>query len=427
MRTTLALHWKTLVNKIHPPLPLTARDSQRLLNLLNSSFRQRLDRTHPTDEEHHVDTHVQSILTSPLFLATSARSATIFQHVSQQTIHPPSWQEKMNVEPMTVLQDCIARGAADLETARLCLDAQMRKCSTSSDVSFVMKSSNAGSIVQHWLWSSGRETSLDFLQDARLTRLLIQFLVAEGRHNRVSSWIRHLDRISRPSTSDYYMRMQGQILFQLTKAEVLYGAGPISAIKTFTQKLDDFVNAEQTPSGIRSRFILSGNYIAMCLPQMLKSGGVSSNDYDTVFKYTSQWCRPNTFIPAWLSVQHPERPDPYHTLAYLHHLAPRELAVLSQRRRNDIVGISLKAAELLLAHNQGIEVAWIMNELRTHFAPEIGFKNSVNESLSTIQEKKHIGEGSNIRLLQNLALECGGSLAISLVAGGHHASGLAKG
>ena len=70
MRTTGGLSWKSLLSKLHPPLPLTSKDSVKILALLNASFRQQLDRQRPAeypDTEHYTNTHLQSILTNPLF------------------------------------------------------------------------------------------------------------------------------------------------------------------------------------------------------------------------------------------------------------------------------------------------------------------------------------------------------------------------
>lgn len=51
MRVTNPLLLKSLISKIHPQLPLNARESDQLLNILKTSFRKHLDVVHPTEEQ----------------------------------------------------------------------------------------------------------------------------------------------------------------------------------------------------------------------------------------------------------------------------------------------------------------------------------------------------------------------------------------
>ncbi|KAL9130890.1 MAG: hypothetical protein Q9217_001040 [Psora testacea] len=424
MKTTLALHWKTFVNKLHPPLPLTPRDSQSLLNFLNSSFRRQLEQRHPKKEDHNANDHVQSILTSPLFLGEPVRPPKTFEHKPHQTPNTPSWIRQLDQEPMTVLQDRIAAGAADLNIARLCLHAQMRRCSTDPNVKASMRSSDAGSIVLHWLWSSGLEMSLNFLNDQSITRLLIGFLVAEDRHDRIYSWIRQEKQLQNMLVYDDFRKIQSRIIFQLIKAETMYGAGSASAVKIFIQKLDEFVNAKKKLKDIRSRLSTAGNYMIMSLPQMLQRGDISMDDYDAIFDSTRIWCKQNTLEIAWLAVHHPEKPCPDLALTYLHHLGPRDLAGMLRGRRNNTATIALKTAEQLLAQGRRAEVAWIMKALRRHFAAEIGFEHFVKELPPTGQSNKHVEEISNVQLLESLGLESDGFSAADILTRGPHAIGV---
>ena len=333
----------------------------------------------------------------------------------------------MRQEPMAVLQAQIGAGAANLDLARVCLESQMSKCSAEPDVKASMKLSNAGSIVLHWLWSSGLERSLKFLIDRQVTKLLISFLVAEGRRDPIHSWIRQENQLLGAPLSDDPKKTQSRIIFQLIKAETLYGAGPAFAIKTFVQKMEEFLKAKKKPKGIRSRFSPAGLYITMALPLMLKLGEISVDDYNDVLKSTEIWCKPNAFEMAWLAINHPRQPSADCTLAYLHQLGPKDVAGLPQGRRSNTVAIALKAAELFLEHDQRYSVEWIMEALKTHFAPEIGHEASMDQMTSTLQTTRGFGERSNVQLLEGLALECGGSLAVDLLARSRHASDMIGG
>ncbi|KAL9098809.1 MAG: hypothetical protein Q9163_005597 [Psora crenata] len=427
MKTTLALHWKAIVNKLHPPLPLTPRDSQKLLKYLNSSFRQRLNQSHPKREEQYANDHVQSILTSPLFLNKPVKSPSIVDHQGHQADNSARWLRQFSQEPMTLLQDRIAAGAAELDIARLCLDAQMRKCLADRDFKVSMKSSGAGSIVLHWLWSSGLEASLKFLKDRQFTRMLISFLVAESRYDRIYSWIFQEKQLQKLPVNDDFRKTQSRIIFHLIKAETLYGSGLASALNIFIQTLDGFLKAEKKPKEIRLRFSPAGNYMITSLSQMLERSEISIDDYNAFLESTKVWCRPNTFEPAWLAIHHPIKPRPDLTVAYLHHLRPRDLAGMLQGRRNDTISIALKAAELCLAQGERIEVASIMEALRTHFAAEIGHEHSTNKTAQKVEPKADGKELSNVQLLESLALEYGGSLTVDFLSRHDHPSFIGSG
>jgi hypothetical protein len=47
MKNTASLLLRDIITKLHPPAPATARDSAKLLTLLNKSFRKQLDEAHP--------------------------------------------------------------------------------------------------------------------------------------------------------------------------------------------------------------------------------------------------------------------------------------------------------------------------------------------------------------------------------------------
>lgn len=81
MRASTALLVRSIVSKLHPPGPVTQRESQQLLRVLDGAFKRRLDEAHPAppDPNTHdpldeppypnrsASTHFDSILQHPLF------------------------------------------------------------------------------------------------------------------------------------------------------------------------------------------------------------------------------------------------------------------------------------------------------------------------------------------------------------------------
>ena len=92
-RSAVALGFRSLTANLHPRVPLSVKESQKLLTVINSSFRKHLDEVHPwsgespteqrgVDGSHQssstsqqsnssssalADRHLSSVLTSPLF------------------------------------------------------------------------------------------------------------------------------------------------------------------------------------------------------------------------------------------------------------------------------------------------------------------------------------------------------------------------
>lgn len=176
--------------KIHHPLPLSARESTALLNLLTSSFRKNLDAEHPISqpEEHTrlgiklkggktisrqtgTDMHMQSVLTNPLFNSPASR---------QENIHFDT--PIVQYHAMETFERAVGRGMMDIHSATICLLATKKQIVASSvlNIRDGMKASGAGLKVLNWMKASGLDNNLDFLQNPEFPKILLEFMVAEG-------------------------------------------------------------------------------------------------------------------------------------------------------------------------------------------------------------------------------------------------------
>ncbi|OHE98164.1 hypothetical protein CORC01_06532 [Colletotrichum orchidophilum] len=189
---------KNAIPSIHQPLPLSSRESQKLLNVLKASFRKNLDKEHgyapeigdlsaakATSSTHSsssrdthrrpTDQHLRSILSNPLFKSGAQLSSV------------PSATPR---DPMDVFDDAVSRGMMTRKAATGCLKTKRMQILQSSALSVQdsMMASTAGLRVVQWLRSSGQERTLDFLGDQNLTRELIPFMVAEGLEEVAWSW-----------------------------------------------------------------------------------------------------------------------------------------------------------------------------------------------------------------------------------------------
>lgn len=155
----LLLKLKTL--SIHQQLPLNARDSRQLLNILKASFRNHLDEQHwkgevesfiktgnegvsnpvrrrsksDPERQNHAERHMHSVLTSPLF-----NISPISKGKSHEAIR----------DPLETFERALALGLMNLDAANACLLAKKSQILRSSilNVQDGMRHSGAGRKVR---------------------------------------------------------------------------------------------------------------------------------------------------------------------------------------------------------------------------------------------------------------------------------------
>ncbi|KAK6213700.1 hypothetical protein QIS74_09702 [Colletotrichum tabaci] len=188
---------KYAIPSIHQPLPLSSKESKKLLNVLKTSFRQNLDREHgygpesaessasktaskqgsASHNEHRrpTDRHLRAILSNPLF---------------KSSVQPDNAVLANPRDPMDVFDEAVSRGMMTRKAATGCLRTKRQKILQSSALSVqdAMRASSTGLRVIQWLRSSGAERTLDFLADRRFVSELIPFMVAEGLEEVAWGW-----------------------------------------------------------------------------------------------------------------------------------------------------------------------------------------------------------------------------------------------
>ncbi|KDN65313.1 hypothetical protein CSUB01_05295 [Colletotrichum sublineola] len=188
---------KNAIPSIHQPLPLSSKESKKLLDVLKTSFRQNLDKEHgyapenadssvskatsqrssPSHNPHHrpTDRHLRAILSNPLF---------------KSGIQPNNVAFATPRDPMDVFDEAVSRGMMTRKAATGCLRTKRQQILQSSALSVpdAMMASSAGLRVVQWLRSSGMERTLDFLRDPHFVHELVPFMVAEGLEEVAWMW-----------------------------------------------------------------------------------------------------------------------------------------------------------------------------------------------------------------------------------------------
>ncbi|KAK4169951.1 hypothetical protein QBC43DRAFT_306902 [Cladorrhinum sp. PSN259] len=212
---------------INAPLPLSTRESQRLLDVIKKSFRAELDKQHnyghgvivsaskssksssaspiasvssmPAPVIKHMpelfeplgpptDRHVRAILNNPLFGVKDTLKA-------MPDIGDPYARERL------VFEHAVSKGLMNISRAHGFL-LKMYKLVSQRAASSVdeagLGSTGAGLLVLRWLRASNQE----FLYDSAFSTILLRFVIAEGYEDLVWTWIEQRIKGNREGLSE---------------------------------------------------------------------------------------------------------------------------------------------------------------------------------------------------------------------------------
>jgi hypothetical protein len=437
-QSTQSLTFRTIASlghfKIHPPLPLTPRESTQLLNLLTTSFRRQLDREHgavrseggansnasasfnssklaPVKHQRHsqsrpdvripTDRHMQLILTNPLFKDVEKDLVPKNQHLR---------------DPMKIFDEACAKGFMKVEYAAACLKAKKRKIIQSSALSVrdAMKLSGAGSKTLKWMLSSGVANNNSFLEDEAFSEILVDFMVAEEQESVIWTWLETLVlEISSASTKPATVpsvRNAARLLYFLVKAQISGSASLDIAFRSLGR-------VENMISGLENRFrpVLkgAGGYLYKEIVNQHASHSRSSPDmFDLFLSIVSKSLsfRNETALPNLL-LYHPTKPDAEPALKFLKKV--KEIVstasdpesrhmVLRDKHYNDtrIIYLGLDTARFLLERDQHTKAQWVMTFLEETYGKQLGLSQ---KDLFSLRNQVQ-AEASSLELLNSLSL-----------------------
>lgn len=235
-----------LFAKVHHPLPIDKRESQRLLKILTTSFRKNLDEEHgfwaqdapsgslstsslpnlrPTststsakafgtsrdDHRRPTDRHVRAILSNPLFSHGPSK---------------PVASGPAERDPMDVFDQAVAKGLMSPQRAAGILVAKHKAItqSASNAVNRSLAASGTALRVLQWLRSSGLERNLSFMTTKSFVDALIPLMVEEGLEEAawiwLERWMRGDGRASPANQSGTYASHASHLLASLVRAKV---------------------------------------------------------------------------------------------------------------------------------------------------------------------------------------------------------------
>ena len=381
MKTVVARTMKSLTSIIQPPLPVSVRESQRLLSLLNASFKQQLNRQHlanSSSNEHYANRHLQSILTDPLFSAKPRKPASSSDKSKSQSNGKRLGQLQNDMkQPMDAFKERVSQGTADLGTAKFFLKIQNKAClaSPAATMREAMKSCGAASTMLQWLWSSGMEDKGEFLEDREFVDILVTFIVAEGKRSRVLGWLhRCYSPEETPFSSLHELdpyRIQGFLFGRLIQEEIRIGNGLESAITLFLGAVASLRSSGSTKSSLQSGTVGAAWTLTTTLVRLPEAAKPESSIIQP-FLETMKRISSDPLLNAYLCVHLQKQPDPQPALKYFLNLSANAIENATAKWRLQTVLLGLRAAEIFLQSNRKTEALWIMEYLQTNFAQDLG-------------------------------------------------------
>lgn len=205
----VAQSFRALVSKFNNQIPLGAKESNRLLTALTSSFRKELDKAHPTgpvrddnkrpspsSNKHHktdrhdihssaglADRHLASVLTNPLLAKAPSKPA--LDAVTAEA------EMDNGANPLDVLESYQRQNHDTLDLAMACmrrLRLSMKHLPHEEQVAKVQEM-QAGKRLLSWLWNGKHMNTQAYSDHEMLQDGLVWFVMMEGQEELLWQWL----------------------------------------------------------------------------------------------------------------------------------------------------------------------------------------------------------------------------------------------
>ncbi|KAF2712289.1 hypothetical protein K504DRAFT_452506 [Pleomassaria siparia CBS 279.74] len=405
-----------LANKLHPQLPLTNRQSQHLLTLLTTSFRDHLDREYPVSvpdsssfkhvqtpplkqdgrnsqpsSQSSASTHIDSILNNPLF-STRPRRKSNSLDAREALRDPLGWFKAQ-----------IATGAATFRDAELCMEMWEKAAGAPGMLQAHPNTDRPGFVIAQWLQNSGEDCSKEFVNSERslLLTKLVPVMLAEGVNKPLWQWLKRKPELRVQETgldASRVLAFRTQLLKLMVASKLASEPTLDPALAIFrragrylTMPDYDFTNKILQPTGaniVRHIFTNSTN-------------GASEELYDSLLQSVTSWSSGpiSAAIQSILWLHHPTRPTAAPGLAFLRD--PKGAIVtksrnMSNSKRQLLVQLCLGVAQKLLSDQKLVDAQFVMGFTQQNFPDFV---------LSHVPSKNHYREHKMVRAEERGNLE----------------------
>lgn len=410
MKTSTILCWKYWISKVHPPLPLTPLQSQKLLKKFNTSFRRVLDREYPevmSGNRTHVQQHIQSVLESPLIRGRGTPRNHFDGHVESL-----SQLRSFMRRPMDHFKNQVAAGTATVESAKMCLTAQLQLASASSHKSRPLQPFGAGSIVLEWMRSLPAVKMELISLDLELINLLTTVLNAEGNESMIWQWIMLWQQRASNESSNWkrvcIIKVQTVIFRSFLEIEIKT-AGLNAAVDVFLRGVVE-ISSWSVVSTVNLNLILGRPGRFLIFQILGGSSLIPTLQLKSFIQTISLWhpqARVHRILLELYRRQCTNKDTARKFLAQLDADGIAKSENLNQR--SVLLHTRRKVAELLLSSGSEQEVRWVKEYLRANYNALIDISDPaapppVRDTDLQIKQQEETAEESSLRLLDSLAV-----------------------
>ena len=388
MRASLVYSFKSFMSKIHPPLPLNPRESQKLIGLLKTSHKKQLDDKHPESSTGHfeaTDAHFHALLSSPLFNAGSRYSTTPEDAKPIQRLGPYESAHSIAYRALRRFDGSVAAGIMTLQELRVIISAliQSTKQLSFKDRVGLLESTQAVKKIIHWLWASGTGGSREFLEDKDLPKLLAPLLIERAHEEFLWTWINNIEQMVSETkmTCNNFIRIQGEssqayLIERLVKRRMLFGNGATDACEAFLGIFRQSVQ-ETNNSAMKRKVRRAGTYLLHSLCSREK-GSIEPKLFDAFVASCDHWGHPRVFR-AMLLLHHPQGPKCDAAMQHIRKLDSHAIKEVSQSQQYDILRLTLETAWVMLEQQHISATEWLMEFAREHFPDETKLPSEVTQ------------------------------------------------
>jgi len=410
MRVSPPLTLKALASRIHGQLPLNARESDKLLDLLKTSFRTQLDKVHPTQDARSSPPSSRLRAVPPPQSAFLSATRNIDAMVNNPLLaHRPRSIIAKQPDLTAQFLESIVYGTATLNGAKHYL----------ASVSLAQGKAGPGMIVLDWLRTTALDRSQDFLKDAGLVMLLTKHLTMENKQELLmeelllESGIEEDNSQSLKQGQAYKHRQywKHQIVSCIINTSIQRGDHPEVTINHFLKIVAECGKAE-----LQHNTFLMTTAEQIGLITVARRHELAVSVYDNVMRFCHPLIPPRHRASAMLQLYQHFMPDAGPTLWYLRRLEKRpRLAELTvepnangarsdQLEREQLISMCLDAAPLFMERKPS-DAAWIMDFVRRHFPYALA--TSEQEVNSTVKTTQYPRDSEEARLRHDICLGAG--------------------
>ena len=351
--------FKDFVSKLHPQLPLTPKESSRLLTALTSSFRRQLDEAHPrvaadtakspllgAKKGAHslhssatlADKHIASVLTSPLLSREHkvSKADRDYANIKLQL------QNDEGKDPVALLEEAHEKGVATIEIAALCLGHYKASLDRLPQVAALkqIREVEPGRRTLRWLWESGMYTQEAFVEKHEFAESMTYFLLIEGHEPILWEWLQldmviaenpnHDRSLSAKKLGFHKYRWKGRVLRAMVTAQLqpplCTNESADAAIRTFFKALQLAKNGRDNADCMQYLpLAAAGVTIDNALIGHAEHPRTDVQLFEDYIDTIPDWMDHPGFVMAttaraWL--WHPTRPDPWPLYRFVSQFAP---------------------------------------------------------------------------------------------------------